>query len=109
VLGGKLDLQAGPMAASGKARLEGGGVLIIASAATLTIRKGWRKPGPLSEWHGPGPAHPHLQRAGGRRRVNMPLAKQPWEARWAGWWTGSASAGRSISRRASGRDAVVER
>ena len=85
VLGGKLDLQAGPNGRIGQARLEADGVLIIASDGhpDYPAKVGENLALSLS-----GTDQARLTRIfkalaeGGR--VNMPLAKQPWGGE-VGW------------------------
>ena len=85
VLGGKLDLQAGPNGRIGQARLEADGVLIIASDGhpDYPAKVGENPALSLS-----GTDQARLTRIfkalaeGGR--VNMPLAKQPWGGE-VGW------------------------
>jgi len=85
VLGGKLDLQAGPNGRIGQARLEADGVLIMASDGhpDYPAKVGENLALSLS-----GTDQARLTRIfkalaeGGR--VNMPLAKQPWGGE-VGW------------------------
>jgi PhnB protein len=85
VLGGKLDLQAGPNGRIGQARLEADGVLIVASDGhpDYPAKVGDNLALSLS-----GTDQARLARIfnalaeGGR--VNMPLAKQPWGGE-VGW------------------------
>jgi PhnB protein len=85
VLGGKLDLQAGPNGRIGQARLEADGVLIIASDGhpDYPAKVGENLALSLSGTDQARLAGIFNALADGGR-VNMPLAKQPWGGE-VGW------------------------